>query len=199
MTRQQPARPTRSRVGLANLWIDPTPTRILLGQRPPIPNKTVKVVPGPRTRSDNLLAERSDVPNNPTYLADQTRPRRRVAPNDLARPDPAQQHHRGGGAAAATSPRLNAGKPRRPLAPMCHGHRGRASRGPGARMNVKAVVFGFFVLLAATLNFGFFVGDLDDPTLHNVYPLFAAVVVNLIATALQVPRSHPRRCCAPRH
>ena len=52
-------------------------------------------------------------------------------------------------------------------------------------MNVKAVVFGFFVLLAATLNFGFFVGDLDDPTLHNVYPLFAAVVVNLIATALK--------------
>ena len=52
-------------------------------------------------------------------------------------------------------------------------------------MNVKAVVFGFFVLLAATLNFGFFTGDIDDPSLHNVYPLFAAVVVNLIATALK--------------
>ena len=52
-------------------------------------------------------------------------------------------------------------------------------------MNLEKVVFGFFVLLAATLNFGFFVGDIDDPRLHNVYELFAAVVVNLIATALK--------------
>ncbi len=52
-------------------------------------------------------------------------------------------------------------------------------------MNVKAVVFGFFVLLAATLNFGFVIGDIDDPSLHNVYELFAAVLVNLIATALK--------------
>jgi hypothetical protein len=28
-------------------------------------------------------------------------------------------------------------------------------------MNVRAVVFGFFMLLAATLNFGFFVGDIN--------------------------------------
>ncbi|GIJ44116.1 hypothetical protein Val02_10020 [Virgisporangium aliadipatigenens] len=47
------------------------------------------------------------------------------------------------------------------------------------------MVFGFFVLLAATLNFGFFIGDLSDPTVHNVYELFAAVVVNLIATVLK--------------
>ena len=52
-------------------------------------------------------------------------------------------------------------------------------------MNLEKVVFGFFVLLAATLNFGFFVGDLDDPTVHNVYELFAAVVVNLVATVLK--------------
>ena len=52
-------------------------------------------------------------------------------------------------------------------------------------MNLEKVVFGFFVLLAATLNFGFFVGDLDDPDVHNVYELFAAVVVNLIATVLK--------------
>ena len=52
-------------------------------------------------------------------------------------------------------------------------------------MNLEKVVFGFFVLLAATLNFGFFVGDLDDPSLHNVYELFAAVVVNLVATVLK--------------
>jgi hypothetical protein len=52
-------------------------------------------------------------------------------------------------------------------------------------VSLEKVVFGFFVLLAATLNFGFFVGDLDDPTLHNEYELFAAVVVNLIATILK--------------
>jgi hypothetical protein len=50
---------------------------------------------------------------------------------------------------------------------------------------MEKVVFGFFVLLAATLNFGFFIGDIDDPTLHNEYELFAAVVVNLIATVLK--------------
>ena len=52
-------------------------------------------------------------------------------------------------------------------------------------MNLEKVVFGFFVLLAATLNFGFFVGDLDRPELHSAYELFAAVVVNLIATVLK--------------
>jgi hypothetical protein len=52
-------------------------------------------------------------------------------------------------------------------------------------MNLEKVVFGFFVLLAATLNFGFFIGDIDNPDLHNVYELFAAIVVNLIATVLK--------------
>ena len=52
-------------------------------------------------------------------------------------------------------------------------------------MNLEKVVFGFFVLLAATLNFGFFIGDIADPALHNVYELFAAVVVGLIATVLK--------------
>ncbi len=52
-------------------------------------------------------------------------------------------------------------------------------------MNLEKVVFGFFVLLAATLNFGFFIGDLGDPRVHNVYELFAAVVVNLIAMVLK--------------
>lgn len=52
-------------------------------------------------------------------------------------------------------------------------------------MNLEKVVFGFFVLLAATLNFGFFLGAVDDPRLHNVYELYAAVVVNLIATVLK--------------
>ncbi len=52
-------------------------------------------------------------------------------------------------------------------------------------MNMEKVVFGFFVLLAATLNFGFFIGDLGNPELHSVWELFAAVVVNLIATVMK--------------
>ena len=52
-------------------------------------------------------------------------------------------------------------------------------------MNLEKVIFGFFVLLAATLNFGFFIGPLDDPIVHNRYELFAAVAVNLIATVLK--------------
>jgi hypothetical protein len=52
-------------------------------------------------------------------------------------------------------------------------------------MNLEKVVFGFFVVLSATLNFGFFIGDLGNPELHSVYELFAAVVVNLIATVLK--------------
>ena len=52
-------------------------------------------------------------------------------------------------------------------------------------MNLEKVVFGFFVVLAATLNFGFFIGDPGDPELHNAYELFAAVVVNLVATVLK--------------
>jgi hypothetical protein len=52
-------------------------------------------------------------------------------------------------------------------------------------VNLEKVVFGFFVLLAATLNFGFFIGDLADPVLHSVYELFAAIVISLIATVLK--------------
>jgi hypothetical protein len=52
-------------------------------------------------------------------------------------------------------------------------------------MNLEKVVFGFFVVLAATLNFGFFIGDMGKPELHSIYELLAAVVVNLIATVLK--------------
>lgn len=61
-------------------------------------------------------------------------------------------------------------------------------RGPELKevvVNLEKVVFGFFVVLAATLNFGFFIGDLGDPQLHSPYELFAAVVVNLIVTVLK--------------
>ncbi|MDO4717614.1 MAG: DUF6394 family protein [Propionibacteriaceae bacterium] len=50
---------------------------------------------------------------------------------------------------------------------------------------MEKVVFGFFVVLAATLNFGFFLGDISNPEMHNAYELYAAVVVNLIATVLK--------------
>ncbi|AWI81540.1 MAG: hypothetical protein CVU19_05090 [Betaproteobacteria bacterium HGW-Betaproteobacteria-13] len=52
-------------------------------------------------------------------------------------------------------------------------------------MNLEKVIFGFFILLAATLNFGFFVGDIADPGHHDIYELFAAIVVSLIATMLK--------------
>ena len=52
-------------------------------------------------------------------------------------------------------------------------------------MNLEKVVFGFFLILSMTLNFGFFVGDLTDPNQHEVYELFAAIVVNLVATVLK--------------
>lgn len=52
-------------------------------------------------------------------------------------------------------------------------------------MNFEKVVFGFFIVLAATLNFGFFIGDIDRPELHHIYELFAAIIVNLIATVLK--------------
>lgn len=52
-------------------------------------------------------------------------------------------------------------------------------------MNLEKVIFGFFIVLAATLNFGFFIGDLDNPTHHDIYELFAAIVVSLIATILK--------------
>lgn len=58
-------------------------------------------------------------------------------------------------------------------------------------MNMSKVVFGFFVLLALTLNFGFFLGEIDNPDHHDVYELFAALVVGLIATIMKIgERSH---------
>ena len=53
-------------------------------------------------------------------------------------------------------------------------------------MNLEKVIFGFFVVLALTLNFGFFLGDFDEPKHHNQFELFAVIVVNLIATILKL-------------
>ena len=52
-------------------------------------------------------------------------------------------------------------------------------------MNSEKVLFSFFMILALTLNFGFFIGEMDNPQHHNVYELFAVIIVNLIATVLK--------------
>jgi hypothetical protein len=52
-------------------------------------------------------------------------------------------------------------------------------------VNLEKVIFGFFIIFACTLNFGFFIGDIDRVELHHPMELFAAVVVNLIATVLK--------------
>ena len=52
-------------------------------------------------------------------------------------------------------------------------------------MNSEKVIFGFFITLAASLNFGFWLGDMDRVDLHNVWELAAAIVVSLIATVLK--------------
>ena len=53
-------------------------------------------------------------------------------------------------------------------------------------MNSEKVISGFFIILALTLNFGFFIGDIDNIAFHSVYELYAAIVVNLIATIMKL-------------
>lgn len=58
-------------------------------------------------------------------------------------------------------------------------------------MNLEKVIFAFFIVLSLTLNFGFYLGDIDDPVHHSVYELYAALVVSLIATVLKLgDRTH---------
>lgn len=53
-------------------------------------------------------------------------------------------------------------------------------------MNLDKVIAGFFIILAMTLNFGFWYGDPLDMNMHSKYVLFGAIVVNLIATVLKL-------------
>jgi len=53
-------------------------------------------------------------------------------------------------------------------------------------VNPEKVVFGFFILLALTLNFGFVFGDIDDPNHHHGWEFAAVFVVNAIATILKL-------------
>jgi hypothetical protein len=53
-------------------------------------------------------------------------------------------------------------------------------------VNLDKVIAGFFIILAMTVNFGFWYGDPLDQHLHSKYELFAAIVINLIATVLKL-------------
>ena len=53
-------------------------------------------------------------------------------------------------------------------------------------MNLEKVIFGFFIVLALTLNFGFFIGEIENPDHHGIIELFLVIVVNLIATGLKL-------------
>ncbi len=53
-------------------------------------------------------------------------------------------------------------------------------------MNTQKVISGFFFILAMTVNFGFFYGDPANLEYHSAYELFAAIVINLIATILKL-------------
>jgi hypothetical protein len=52
-------------------------------------------------------------------------------------------------------------------------------------MNLEKVIFGFFIVLAATLNFGFVYGEVDNPAHHHQWEFFAAFVVNIVAAVLK--------------
>lgn len=52
-------------------------------------------------------------------------------------------------------------------------------------MNLEKVIFAFFIVLALTLNFGFFIGEVDKIGHHDAMELAAALAVSLIATVLK--------------
>ena len=52
-------------------------------------------------------------------------------------------------------------------------------------MKFEKVVFAFFIVLALTLNFGFFLGDIDNPEHHHAFELAGALAVSLIATLIK--------------
>ncbi len=53
-------------------------------------------------------------------------------------------------------------------------------------MNPEKVVFGFFILLALTLNVGFVFGDIDNPDHHHVWEFAIVFLVNTVATILKL-------------
>lgn len=58
-------------------------------------------------------------------------------------------------------------------------------------MNLEKVIFAFTIVLAASVNFAFFLGEIDNPAHHHVYGLFGAIFFNAVATILKFgDRSH---------
>lgn len=53
-------------------------------------------------------------------------------------------------------------------------------------MRLDKVFFAFFIILALTLNFGFYIGEMDNPEHHLVFELFLAIIVNVIALVLKM-------------
>ena len=53
-------------------------------------------------------------------------------------------------------------------------------------MNREKIIFGFFTILALTINFAFYTGEIDNPDHHGKVELFIAIIVNLIATGLKL-------------
>lgn len=52
-------------------------------------------------------------------------------------------------------------------------------------MRLDKVFFAFFIILALTLNFGFYTGEMDKPEHHLIFELVLAVIVNIIALILK--------------
>ena len=53
-------------------------------------------------------------------------------------------------------------------------------------MNFERVIFGFFLILALSLNMVFVAGDIGNPAQHNLWVLTVAILINLIATGLKL-------------
>lgn len=53
-------------------------------------------------------------------------------------------------------------------------------------MNLEKVVFGFFIFLALTLNFGFFIGEIDNPAHHHPREFMLLFVVNTVALIMKL-------------
>lgn len=52
-------------------------------------------------------------------------------------------------------------------------------------MRLDKVFFAFFIILALTLNFGFYTGEMDNPEHHLIFELVLAIIVNIIALVLK--------------
>lgn len=58
-------------------------------------------------------------------------------------------------------------------------------------MHKEEVAFAFFIVLALTINFGFFWGEIDNLEHHNRFELFAALFLSFIATILKFGDNSP--------